>query len=83
MALEMADSAEQKFWQRTIAEKNQTAADLGEALTIIKKHKTIEGSLALARTYGEKAREALAEAPDHPFRALLDELVSFAITRGS
>jgi octaprenyl-diphosphate synthase len=81
LALEAANDEEKKFWQRTIADKEQTPEDFKKALEIIARHKTIEASLALARTYGQNARLALAEAPDHPFRALLDDLVSYTISR--
>ena len=81
LALEGADKTEKDFWLRVMKDKNQNDGDLGEALKIIERRKAVEGALALAKTYGDKARLALAEAPDHPFRALLDDLVPYAILR--
>jgi octaprenyl-diphosphate synthase len=82
-AIQKADAAEREFWKRVITEKSQDPADLTKALEIMKRHGAIEQSLNLARTYGENARLALAEAPDHEFRVLLDALVAYTINRDS
>ena len=81
LALMKASPEELKFWARTLGEKQQTEQDFSEAQRLIKKHDSIAQSLELANDYGDKARLALAEAPDHPMRALLDELISFTINR--
>jgi octaprenyl-diphosphate synthase len=78
-----ATPEEKKFWQRTMGERKQDDTDLKRAQEIIKSHDAINKSLALARDYGGKAREALAEAPDHKLRALLDELIPYTINRES
>lgn len=82
IALAQANKDERTFWRRVMAEKNQDADDFNGALKILKSHGAIERSLALAKTYGEKARLALAEAPDGDLRALLDDIVDFSIARG-
>jgi octaprenyl-diphosphate synthase len=82
-ALEKATPEEKKFWVRTVAEQKQTPGDFEAALNILNKHDAIERSLALAESYGEKARLALAEAPDHELRAVLDNLVGYSISRQS
>jgi octaprenyl-diphosphate synthase len=81
LSLINANSEEKEFWTRTIDQKNQSGEDFRKAQDIIRTHNGVEQSLALAGDYGAKARLALAEAPDHPFRALLDELVTYTITR--
>ncbi|MGB4106377.1 MAG: polyprenyl synthetase family protein [Alphaproteobacteria bacterium] len=83
LALMKSSPEEMKFWARTLGEKQQSPKDFAEAQHIIKSHDSIAGSLALAGDYGEKARLALAEAPDHPMRALLDELIPYTIGRES
>lgn len=83
LSLTQATLEERAFWTRTIGEKNQNDDDLHQAQTILRKHNAIEKSLILAEDYGEKARLALAEAPDHPLRAILDELVFYSIRRAS
>lgn len=83
LALMKASPEEMKFWTRTLGEKQQTEQDFAEAQRLIKKHDSIAQSLELANDYGNKARLALAEAPDHPMRALLDELIFYTISRES
>ncbi len=83
LSLENASAQEKEFWLKTMTKQEQDEGDLNKALKIIIKHDGINRSIELAQTYGQKAREALAEAPDHPLRALLDELVSFTIDRSS
>ncbi|GJL85218.1 MAG: farnesyltranstransferase [Micavibrio sp.] len=80
-ALEKADAEEKTFWARTIKDKNQNDSDLDQARNIMARHDTINLSMALARSYAKKARMALAEAPDHNIRALLDDIVTFTIER--
>ena len=81
IALMKASPGEKNFWKRTIGDKKQDDPDFAEAQRIIKSHDSIRESLALANDYGKKARLALAEAPDHPLRALLDELVDYTTNR--
>ena len=81
LALQNASADELKFWTRTIGEKNQQDGDLETAQKILRKHDAIKNSLKIAEDYGHKARLALAEAPDSPLRALLDELVNYSIHR--
>ena len=83
LALMKASPEEMKFWSRTLGEKQQTEQDFNEACRLIKQHDSIAQSLELANDYGNKARLALAEAPDHPMRALLDELIFYTISRES
>lgn len=81
LALEKADATELSFWQRSLGDLDQREADLATAQKILEKHNAIEESLDIAASYGEKARLALAEAPDHTLRALLDDLVDYSIRR--
>ena len=81
LSLMNADSEEKEFWTRTIGEKDQSESDFQKAQDIIRNHDAIAQSLALAGDYSAKARLALAEAPDHPLRALLDQLADYAVTR--
>lgn len=81
IALAAANDEEHTFWTRTMGERNQNDSDLVRAHTILKKHDAIEKALAMARDYAQKAREALAEAPDSEFRATLDALAEFTVSR--
>jgi len=83
LALADADEEEKTFWKRCLADLDQQESDLAKAQDILKKHNAIERSLTLAEEYGGKARLALAEAPDHALRAILDSLVGYSIHRES
>ena len=83
LALENADGKEKEFWTRTIAQKDQTEADLKTAQDILTEHNAIERSTQMAHEYATQAQLALAEAPDHPLRSLLSDLVPYTITRES
>ncbi len=80
-AITRATPAEKKFWQRCLADLEQTEGDLQEAVAILKKHNTLEYSLTEARRYAALGRKALAALPDHPLRQQLDALIVFAVER--
>lgn len=80
-ALQAASAEERNFWLRTLAKKEQTDSDLVRARSIMANHNALEKSVALARDYAGKAREALAEAPDSALRAVLDNLATFTVDR--
>ena len=81
IALQKADASEKDFWTRTLKDRNQKDEDLTTAQQLLQKHDALRDGLALAGEYGEKARLALAEAPDSLLRASLDDLVAFTISR--
>ncbi len=83
LSLMSASEEEKIFWRRTVGAKDQHEKDFLRAQEIIHSRNAIEESLKLARDYAGKARLALAEAPDHPLRALLDELADYAVARDS
>ena len=77
-ALREATPDEKTFWESAITQKN---GDLATAQAYINKYKGVEKSLDLAKSYAEKAQLALAEAPDHPLRAHLHNLATYAVFR--
>lgn len=81
LALQKANDEERAFWKRTIEDKQQEDSDLVRAQSILSRHGALQGGLALARDYAQKAREALAEAPDSPLRATLDALALYTVDR--
>jgi len=83
LALQKAGKDEKEFWTRTIQDKSRQDGDLLQAQKIIEHHGCLEASMAMARSYADKARLALAEAPDHELRAILDDIVLFTIERES
>lgn len=81
IALASANEEERQFWTRTMSARNQNDSDLVRATSILNRHDALKKGLALARDYAQKAREALAEAPDSEFRATLDELALYTVER--
>lgn len=81
LALQKANDEERAFWKRTMEDKQQDDSDLIRAQSILSRHGALQGGLALARDYAQKAREALAEAPDSPLRATLDALALYTVDR--
>lgn len=80
-AIEKATPAEKKFWQRCLGDLEQTDRDLKDAVTLMVKHNTLDGSLAEARQYAEKGIRALAIVPAGPLRQYLEQLIAFAVDR--
>ncbi|MCB1652097.1 MAG: polyprenyl synthetase family protein [Alphaproteobacteria bacterium] len=83
LALQKADDDERAFWQRTLSGRETSDKDLKQAQAILQRHDIYAQTLDMARGYGEKAIEALAEAPDHTLRPVLEELVRYSIERSS
>ncbi len=81
LALQKADEEERKFWNRVMSDLDQNEGDLETAQKIFAKYGCLEASMELARSYAETAREALAEAPDHELRAVLDDLCGYVVNR--
>jgi octaprenyl-diphosphate synthase len=82
LAFNKGNAIEREFWRRTIERpEEQTAEDWPQALAYLERHGAIQETLARARLYAQKARQAL-----HPFaagamREALAEAVDFAVER--
>lgn len=81
LAIEKADEKEKEFWQRTLGDKNQQDGDLKTAQDLMAKYNTIETGMGMARSYGDKAIEALKDLPDSDLKTTLCELIDFTINR--
>ena len=82
LALQQADDEEREFWRRTLEEQEQVESDLARAIQLMRKHGTLDATLARARSYAEAAIEALMIFPDHPLRSALIEVAEFCLQRG-
>ena len=80
-SLENANEDERAFWHRTIAERDQSEGDLQTALEIFARHNALEQSIALAKTYAEKAVQDLKIAPDTHLKSLMESLALYTVTR--
>lgn len=81
IALAAANDEERSFWKRTLEDKDQNDSDLVRAGALLRRHGALDKALEMARGYAQKAREALAEAPDSPVRATLDALAQYTVDR--
>ena len=82
LALQQADEEEREFWRRTLEEQEQVESDLPRAIQLMRKHGTLDATLARARSYAEAAIEALMIFPEQPLRAALIEVAEFCLQRG-
>jgi octaprenyl-diphosphate synthase len=81
IALAAANDEEREFWKRTMEDKQQDDVDFVRAMSILRRHNALQKSLELARSYAEKAREALSKAPESEYRATLDALAIYTVDR--
>ncbi|WP_414637952.1 polyprenyl synthetase family protein [Aliidongia sp.] len=82
LALKAADDTERAFWRRTLEEQEQTDADLGHAIGLLRKHGTLDATMERARFYAEDAAAALMLFPDQPIRRALLDVIEFCLQRG-
>jgi octaprenyl-diphosphate synthase len=55
--------------------------DLAEATQLLRRHRALDDTLARARTYGQRAIDALGPFPAGKAKAAMAEAVEFAISR--
>lgn len=80
-AVAKADAEERAFWVRTIEKGRQEEGDLEHALSLLKKHNTLEETRQDALAWATKAKDALQVLPDHPVRQLLIEIADYVVAR--
>ena len=80
-AVAQADATERAFWVRVIEKGQQTPGDLEQARSIMARHGAMDSSVAEARAWSARARNALAILPDHPLRDMLDGLADYVVAR--
>ncbi len=80
-AVALADADERAFWVRVIEKGRQGEGDLGRAMAIMARHGTMQAARAEALDWGAKARNALAGLPEHPVRAMLEDLADYVVER--
>lgn len=81
IALENANTQEQDFWKRTLADQKQNANDLKTAQDILLKHDAFQRSISFAHTYVEEAIKALSGTPQSPLRTTLEDIAAFTVER--
>lgn len=81
LAFRRGDEAARSFWKRAIGEGQADDASFAEAMAHLHATNAIEDTLARARHYGERAKDALAAFPNSAAKAAMLEAVDFAIAR--
>jgi len=81
LAYQRGDAAEQAFWQRTVADRNQNEGDLAEAQRLLASRGTLGEAMSRARLYGQAAKDALAAFPQSEMRDVMADLIDFVVGR--
>ncbi len=82
LAFSKGSEAERGFWRRVIERpEEQTSEDWSQALAYLERHGAIQETLARARAYAQKSRQALQLFAAGPMRDALSEAVDFAVER--
>ncbi|MDB5672288.1 MAG: polyprenyl synthetase family protein [Alphaproteobacteria bacterium] len=81
LAYARGDEAERGFWREAMTGSRASDEDLGHAVTLLRRHGAIDDTIARARTYGQRAIDALGPFPGGKAKAALAEAVEFAISR--
>ena len=80
-AVAAATGTERAFWERVIEKGDQREGDLAEAMRLMDRHGALAAARADAFGWSDRARAALAVLPDHPLRAMLDDLAGYVVDR--
>jgi octaprenyl-diphosphate synthase len=80
-AFHAGDETEKTFWRRTLEKLEQQDGDLDHALALMTKHGSLDATVARARQYGDKARDALSIFPDRPVRRAMFDAIDFCVDR--
>ncbi|MEZ5912651.1 MAG: polyprenyl synthetase family protein [Paracoccaceae bacterium] len=80
-AVSRANDEERAFWTRVIEKGQQKPDDLDHALTIMRRHGTLEATRAEAMAWADRAKAALEALPAHELRAMLHDLADYVVAR--
>ncbi|MET4807455.1 octaprenyl-diphosphate synthase [Limibacillus sp. MBR-115] len=81
LAFAQGDEAEKAFWRRCLEDLEQTDQDITEAIRLMRKYRALDEAMDRARSYADKARQALAPFPDRPEKTALLDLAEFTVAR--
>ena len=83
LAMARSGPREAEFWERAVGRLDQTEADFRRAREIIIGTGALEATLDRASDYAETAKAALAPLPASDWRASLEALADFAVSRSA
>jgi octaprenyl-diphosphate synthase len=81
LAYQRGSADEQTFWQRTVARLEQQPNDLARAIALVTSRHALGDTLARARHYGARAKDALGIFPESQIKTALLESVDFTLSR--
>jgi octaprenyl-diphosphate synthase len=81
LAYARGSDVERDFWREAMAGSRTSDADLAHATDLLRRHGAIDDTIARARTYGQRAIDALGPFPGGKAKSALVEAVEFAISR--
>jgi len=81
LAIARTGAAEAAFWERTIGRREQTDEDFRRARDLILRTGAAEATLDLAHQFAEEAKSALGKTDANAWRAALEDLADFAVSR--
>jgi len=81
LAYRRGSGPERTFWARTLEEGRQSGGDLAEAIKLMERNQALGDTVARARHYGAKARDALGIFPASAEKQILTDFVDFCIDR--
>jgi octaprenyl-diphosphate synthase len=83
LALQRTGEREAAFWERTVGQLKQQDGDFERARSLILEAGALQATLDLARDYAAKAKADLAIFPADDWRASLEALADFVVSRAS
>jgi octaprenyl-diphosphate synthase len=72
---------ERRFWREAMEGSRTSDGDLAQATRLLRERGALDDTLARARTYGQRAIDALGPFPAGQAKAALTEAVEFAVAR--
>ena len=82
LAIERTGPAELKFWERTVAHRDQTDLDFRRAQDLVSRTGALSATLDLAADYAVDAKKTLTGFAG-PWRTALEDLADFAVSRSA
>ncbi|MDG1532326.1 MAG: polyprenyl synthetase family protein [Paracoccaceae bacterium] len=80
-AVAMADAEERAFWVKTIEKGKQDDGDFDHALSLLKKHDTLNATRTEALEWRDKAKASLSIIPQSELRDMLLDLADYVVAR--
>jgi octaprenyl-diphosphate synthase len=81
LAYARGSEEERRFWREAMEGSRASDDDLAHATALLRRHNALDDTLARARTYGQRAIDALGPFPSGKAKTAMTEAVEFAVAR--